>query len=155
MMTYILRTYQQAAVDAGVAYLTDEALKGRHGIIVQPTGAGKSLVIANIVARLPGPCVVLQPSKEILEQNAAKLASYGFHAAIFSAAFGRREIGRITLATIGSVVRYAEAFREIPFVLIDECHTGTSAKGGQMLEFLSVLENARICGLTATPFRLE
>jgi DNA repair protein RadD len=155
MTNYTLRSYQKEAVDAGVAYLTDPALKGRHGLIVAPTGAGKSLVIANIVARLPDPCVVLQPSKEILEQNAAKLASYSHHAAVFSASFGRREIGRITLATIGSVVRYAEAFREIPYVLIDEVHQAVNPKGGQYLEFLSVLEGARLMGLTATPFRLH
>lgn len=153
-MTYELRSYQQAAVDAGLAYLTDEKLSGRHGIVVQPTGAGKSLVIANIVARLPGQCVVLQPSKEILEQNAQKLVSYNYHPAVFSASFGRREIGRITLATIGSVVRYAEAFRGIPYVLIDEAHQAVNPKGGQYLEFLEVLEGARILGLTATPFRL-
>jgi DNA repair protein RadD len=138
MTTYTLRPYQQAAVDAGVAYLTDPALKGRHGLIVQPTGAGKSLVIANIVARLPGPCVVLQPSKEILEQNAAKLASYGYHAAVFSASFGRREIGRITLATIGSVVRYAEAFRETPYVLIDECVPAGTLIGDTPVEQVAV-----------------
>lgn len=154
MSAYVLRDYQSAAVDAAVAYLTDDILAGRHGIVVAPTGAGKSLYIANIVARLPGPCVVLQPSKEILEQNAQKLASYGHHAAIFSASFGRREIGRITLATIGSVMRYAEAFRGIPYVLIDECHNAVNPKGGQYLEFLSVLDGARLLGLSATPFRL-
>src|SRR3990167_2390123 len=154
MSAFVLRDYQRAAIDAGLAYLTDEKLAGRHGLIVQPTGAGKSIVIANIVARLPGPCVVLQPSKEILEQNAAKLVSYGYHPAVFSASFGRREIGRITLATIGSVVRYAEAFRGIQYVLIDEVHQAVNPKGGQYLEFLSVLEGARLLGLTATPFRL-
>jgi len=155
MSGYQLRPYQSAAVDAAVAYLTDEKLAGRHGIVVQPTGAGKSLAIANIVARLPGPCVVLQPSKEILEQNAAKLVSYNYHPAVFSASFGRREIGRITLATIGSVVRHAEAFRGIPYVLIDECHHAANPKGGQYLDFLSVLEGARLLGLSATPFRLH
>ena len=154
MSTFVLRDYQRAAVDAGLAYLTDEKLAGRHGIIVQPTGGGKSLVAANLVLALDGPCVVFQPSKEILEQNAAKLASYGYRAAIFSASMGRREIGRITLATIGSVVRYPEAFRDMQYVLIDECHQALSPKGGQYLDFLSALPDARICGLTATPFRL-
>ena len=154
MSTFVLRDYQRAAVDAGLAYLTDEKLAGRHGIIVQPTGGGKSLVAANLVLALDGPCVVFQPSKEVLEQNAAKLASYGYRAAIFSASMGRREIGRITLATIGSVVRYPEAFRDMQYVLIDECHQALSPKGGQYLDFLSALPDARICGLTATPFRL-
>ena len=151
---FTLRPYQEEAAAAATAYLTDQALRGRHGLIVQPTGAGKSLVIASVVDRLDGPCVVLQPGKEILAQNAAKLAGYGRRAAVFSASFGRREIGQITLATIGSVVRHAEAFRDVPYVLIDECHAMVSPKGGMYLDFLDALPAARILGLTATPFRL-
>lgn len=154
MTTFALRPYQQAASDAAVAYLMNPKLKGRNGIIVQPTGGGKSLCLADIVTRLDGPSIVLQPSKEILAQNAAKLASYGRRAAIFSASFGRREIGAITLATIGSVVRHAEAFKDLPYVLIDEAHAMLSPKGGMYREFLDVVEHARICGLSATPFRL-
>lgn len=153
-MIYQLRPYQREAVDAGCAYLTDPALAGRHGLIVQPTGGGKSLVIAAIVERLSAPCVVLQPSKEILAQNAEKLASYGRRAAVFSASFGRREIGQVTLATIGSVVRHADAFRDIQYVVIDECHAMVSPKGGMYLDFLEALPQARILGTTATPFRL-
>lgn len=152
--SYVLRDYQQEAVEAGLAYLQNDRLKGRHGIIVQPTGGGKSLVLANLVEGLKAPCVVLQPSKEILAQNAAKLASYGRRAAVFSASFGRKEIGQITLATIGSVVKHAEAFRDIPYVLIDECHHSLNPKGGMYTDFLTVLHQSRILGTTATPFRL-
>lgn len=150
---YALRPYQHAAVQAGMAYLHNPRLAGRHGLIVAPTGSGKSLVIAGIAAGLNGPCVVFQPSKEILEQNAAKLTAYGYRPAVFSASVGRREIGAITLATIGSVVRQAEAFRDLPYVLIDECHL-VNAKGGMYRDFLEALPRTRILGLTATPYRL-
>ena len=153
-MVYELRNYQREAVTAGLAYLTDPKLKGRNGIIVAATGSGKSLVIANIATALNGPCIVFQPSKEILDQNLQKLAHYGYRAAVFSASLGRREIGTITLATIGSVVRHAEAFRHVKYVLIDECHHNTSAKTGMVTDFLSALPDARYLGLTATPFRL-
>ena len=152
-MKYVLRDYQARASDAGVAYLQNPRLKRRHGVIVQPTGSGKSLVIASIASRLDGPCVVFQPSREILDQNAAKLAAYGYRPALFSASKNRREIGDITLATIGSVMHYIEHFRQIPYIIVDECHL-VSADGGMYQEFLSSLPSARVLGLTATPYRL-
>lgn len=151
--TYQLRDYQRDAVMKAVAYLRNPRLRGRHGIVIAPTGSGKSLVIAGIATALDGPCVVFQPSREILQQNADKLTAYGYRPAIFSASLGRRDIGTITLATIGSVVRHAAAFRHLPYVLIDECHL-VNAKGGMYRDFLSALEHARILGLTATPYRL-
>lgn len=134
MSAYTLRLYQQEAVDRGVAYLTDPEMAGRNGIIVCPTGAGKSLVIAGIATALPGPCVVFQPTKEILEQNAAKLVSYGYKPAIFSASCGRKEIGAITLGTVGSVARHAEAFQQFPYVLIDECFAAGTLVDGRPIE---------------------
>lgn len=151
--TFTLRPYQQAAVDRSLAYLRDPRMRGRHGLVVAPTGSGKSLVIAGIAAGLDHPCLVFQPSKEILEQNRAKLEAYGYRPSIFSASFGKRDIGSVTLATIGSVMRHLSAFQDIPYILIDECH-GVNAKGGMYQQFLAALPNVRILGLTATPYRL-
>jgi DNA repair protein RadD len=131
---YALRPYQRSAADAGVAYLTNPRLRDRNGIIVAPTGSGKSLLVASIATALPGPCIVLQPTKEILEQNAAKLTAYGFPPALYSASVGRKEIGRITLATFGSVVKQAEAFRDFSFVLIDECFVAGTLVDGRPIE---------------------
>ena len=105
-MSYVLRDYQQKASDAAVSFFANKAKKN-NAIMVLPTGAGKSLVIADIASRLEGHTLVFQPSKEILEQNYLKLCSYGvLDCSIYSASFGRKEISRITFATIGSVVNY-------------------------------------------------
>ena len=153
MSAYVLRPYQQDAVTHGLAYLRNARLAGRHGLIVAPTGSGKSLLIARLATALDGPCIVFQPSKELLEQNAGKLRSYGYEPAIYSASAGRRDVGTITLATIGSVVKRTDIFREFPYVLVDECHL-VNPKGGMYAAFLGALEQARVLGLTATPFRL-
>lgn len=153
MLGYTLRPYQQEAVDRGVGYLTQPDFKGRNGLIVIPTGAGKSLVIAGMATKLNEPVLVFQPSKEILEQNAEKLRGYGYYPGIWSASLGQKRLGLITLATIGSVIRDAEAFRQFRYVLIDECHL-VNAKGGMYKQFLDVLAHARVIGLTATPYRL-
>ena len=97
-MSYVLRDYQQKASNAAVSFFANRAKKN-NAIMVLPTGAGKSLVIADIASRLEGHTLVFQPSKEILEQNYLKLCSYGvLDCSIYSASFGRKEISRITFA---------------------------------------------------------
>lgn len=154
-MTFTLRDYQQEGSDAALAFLHDKKLKRRNGIIVAPTAAGKSLLIADICTKLDGPSVVFQPSREILKQNAAKIEHYGFPAAVFSASMGRRERGHITLATIGSVTSHPSAFEHVRYVLIDECHQAVNPKGGQYTDFIEGLpDKVRVMGFTATPYRL-
>lgn len=50
---YKLRDYQQKASDAAVSFFNNKAKKN-NAIMVLPTGAGKSLVIADIASRLEG-----------------------------------------------------------------------------------------------------
>lgn len=149
MAKYTLRDYQQAASDAAVRYLQTKP-DGHNGLLILPTGSGKSLVVADIASRLNEPLLVLQPSIEILQQNAAKYESYGFKAGVFSASARRKDIRGVTFATIGSVMNKVEDFAIFSKVLVDECHL-VNPKGGQYEEFL---EGRRTVGLTATPYRL-
>lgn len=150
-MSYILRSYQKQASDAAVAAFTSN--KESNGLIILPTGAGKSLVIADIAHRLNGPLLILQPQKEILEQNFAKLQSYGcWDCSIYSASVGYKEINRITFATIGSVMNHMDDFSHFRNVIIDECHK-VNSKEGQYEEFLHAVQR-KVIGLTATPYRL-
>ena len=50
---YKLRDYQQKTSDAAVNFFANKAKKN-NAIMVLPTGAGKSLVIADIASRLEG-----------------------------------------------------------------------------------------------------
>lgn len=149
---YQLRDYQKQASDAAVKFFRG---KGKNnGIIVLPTGAGKSLVIADIASRLEGNTLVFQPSKEILEQNYNKLLSYGVtDCGIYSASLRSKEIRMVTFATIGSVVNIPELFVDFKNIIIDECHY-VNPKEGMYKYFLSNLK-CKILGLTATPYRLS
>jgi DNA repair protein RadD len=150
-MQYQLRPYQKQASDAAVAAFTSS--KDSNGLLILPTGAGKSLVIADIAHRLQGPLLVFQPSKEILEQNYAKLQSYGcWDCDIYSASVGRKALNRITFATIGSVMNHMEDFAHFTNVLIDECHCVNSQQG--MYETFLNSVKRKVVGLTATPYRL-
>lgn len=150
-MEYVLRKYQNDAVDAGVDFFLGK--KKENAIEVLPTGSGKSLVIAGIAKKLGEPALILQPSKEILEQNFAKLNHYGFHPAIYSASLGKKDISEITLATIGSIVNKPDLFKHFKNMMIDECHN-VNSKAGMYQKFISSVPT-KILGVTATPYRLN
>jgi DNA repair protein RadD len=153
-MVYTLRDYQQQASDAAVRFFADPSAKKHNGILILPTGAGKSLVIADIASKINEPLIVLQPNKEILEQNFAKLISYDvIDCSIYSASLNRKEISRITFATIGSVMNNCDDFNRFHKILIDECHL-VNPFGGQYKEFIETVEGRQVIGLTATPYRL-
>jgi len=150
--TFSLRKYQQDAVDSAIKFFSSQ--RNFNAIEVLPTGAGKSLVIANTVKNIEGNTLIFQPSKEILEQNLCKIRSYGFDASVYSASLGSKNISKITLATIGSVVRTPEQFTGFKNVIIDECHL-VNSKGGMYKEFLDAIGQPKVLGLTATPYRLS
>lgn len=153
-MTYTLRPYQRQASDAAVKFFNDKASAKHNGLLILPTGAGKSLVIADIASKIDEPLIVLQPSKEILEQNFAKLVSYGaWDCSIYSASLNRKEINRITFATIGSLMNHIDKFDEFHKILIDECHL-VNPREGQYKEFIERVDGRQVIGLTATPYRL-
>ena len=118
--------------------------------------SGKSLIIGDIAARLDSPLLVFNPTQEILKQNYEKICSYDIlDVGLYSASVNRKDIRRITLATIGSVKNHPEDFRLFKYVLVDECH-GVSSKDGTMYkDFLESRDDRVVVGLTASPYRLE
>lgn len=152
---YQLRDYQ---IDASNAAIAGFAKEKAPFIIQAATGAGKSLIIADICKRLNKNVLILQPSKEILEQNYQKLLSYdpNIEAGIYSASKGRREIAKFTFATIGSIYKQPENFQHFEYVIIDECH-GVNPKNlsGMLTSFLKAIGCEHVCGLTATPYRID
>ena len=67
---YTLRPYQQEAVDNTINYFRK---KREPAVIVLPTGAGKSLVIAEMARVAKGRVLILAHVKELVEQNHQKL----------------------------------------------------------------------------------
>lgn len=148
---YQLRDYQRQAVDRAVEYLQHPSKN--NGVVILPTGAGKSLVIAAIAYRLDSPVLIFQPSKEILEQNYHKLLSYGvLDVGIFSASFNSKNVRKVTFATIGSVKNNKDYFRRFRYAIIDECHL-VNAEEGMYKDFIDTIQ-CKVIGLTATPYRL-
>ena len=151
---YKLRNYQDDSVNVGVEILSSS--KARRELLVLPTGAGKSIVIAKIVDQINEPVIILQPSKELLEQNYNKFINVGGEASIYSASAGIKEIGHVTFATIGSIKKEIQKLKKLGKVkvIIDEAHIGVKS-GSQLRTFLKELGVNNTLGLTATPFVLQ
>lgn len=150
---YTLRDYQQESADIAVETLRTS---DKPFILVEATGAGKSLVIAEICHQLDEPVLILQPNKEILEQNYGKLKSYGVEdVSMYSASVGQKVISKFTYATIGSIKDKPEEFAHFKYVILDECHMlNPKNQTGMLTKFLADIKCTRVCGLTATPYRL-
>lgn len=161
-----VRDYQQRAIDQLYRYWVTHD-PHQVPLLVLPTGAGKSVAIAELVRLLwdtwPDDhprTVVLVPSKELAEQNAAKLAAVlPAHRTVgyYSAGLGqKRPDADVIVATIGSIYREAHLLGAIRCVVIDEAHLVNPSGAGRYRKFLDDL--GALCplvsvGLTATPFR--
>lgn len=151
-MKFKLRDYQQEASDSAVRFFNDPRKKS--GLIVAPTGSGKSLMIADIANRLDGNTLIFQPTKELLEQNYTKFLSFQPYgdSAVFSASMNSKNIAKVTYATIGSVINQKHLFRHFDNIITDEAHY-CNAKSGMYKKMFSFLGDKKYLGLTATPFR--
>ena len=159
-----LRPYQQAALAALDAYW--EA-GGGHPLCALATATGKSVLIGKLItdiaARFPALRVlVLVHVRELLEQNLDHLlelwpnAPYGIN----SAGLRQRDWDApIMLASIQSVWRNPQRLGHRDLILIDEAHLCPHEGDGMyrsLIDALRKLEPAmRVCGFTATPYRLD
>jgi len=150
-----LRENQIEPVAIGVEFFRTKNMK--PSIIVAPTAFGKSIVIAAIAKELGEKLLVLQPSKELLEQNYNKFVTLGGEASIYSASMGSKELGDVTYATIGSIIKIAGKFRELGVtkIIIDECDRYPRDKSGQLRRFVDGMKATHVLGLTATPLKLQ
>jgi DNA repair protein RadD len=155
---YKLRPYQEEAVTATLKHFR----KSREpAVIVLPTGAGKSLIIAELAKIARGRVLVLTHVKELVEQNHAKYESYGLKAGIYSAGLERKDTSeKVIFGGIQSVARAdSDFFSDFSLLVIDECHRVSFDETTQYKQVIQLLfsNNPQLCvlGLTATPYRLD
>lgn len=161
-MALQLRPYQQEAVDSIFAWFEKET---GNPLVVLPTGAGKSLVLAAFIHAVLSAyprerILVLTHVKELIAQNHAQLLRCwpGAPAGICSAGLRRREHDApILFAGIQSTYRHAAKIGWTDLVLVDEAHLIPKEGFGmyrKLLQDLSSMNSKlKVIGLTATPFR--
>ena len=131
-------------------------------LIVLPTAWGKSILTAFTAKSADDKLLVLQPSKELLEQNYKKYITlcgddWQVQAGIYSASFGRKDINKVTYATIGSIKNLGKLFKQLGFkkMLIDEAHLYPREADSMLGKFLAESGITHVLGITATPIKLQ
>lgn len=159
--TMELRDYQKKSVAALWNYY--RTVPQGVPLIVAPTGAGKSVIVAEIIRRLLDKrphykTLVCSHRKEIIEQNAKELHGLLPNApiGIYSAGIGLRQIRKVTFANVQSIYKKDV---EADLFILDECHLLSKNTDSMYQKLINKLlkKNPRmkIVGLTATPFRLD
>ena len=157
--TITLRPNQSEPIEKAKAFF--KLKNPEPSLIVLPTAWGKSILTAFVANSIDEPLLVIQPSKELLEQNYSKYISLcgGIYsdAGIFSASFGKKQINKITYATIGSIKSLGAKFREMGFkkMLIDEAHLYPREADSMLGKFLAESGITHVLGITATPIKLQ
>lgn len=156
-----LRDYQKAAV-AGTAQGWQQGT--RSGLVVLPTGTGKSLVIGEICRQamaIGASTIVATHVKELVEQDSAEFAKFcpGQPFGIYCAGLGRKEADKpLVFGSIQSL-RDGSMLGRRSILLIDEAHLVSheqETQYGAMIRTLVAGNGAlRVAGFTATPFRLS
>ncbi|MEG3135157.1 DEAD/DEAH box helicase [Rouxiella sp. T17] len=154
---FTLRPYQQEAVDATLQHFRKH---DDPAVIVLPTGAGKSLVIAELARVARGRVLVLAHVKELVAQNHSKYLSYGLEADIFAAGLNiKQSQGKVVFGSVQSVAPNLDKFDSaFSLLIIDECHRISDDDKSQYQQIIAHLRTQnprlRLLGLTATPYRL-
>lgn len=154
-----LRENQSEPIQKAVEFFNEK--KPKPSLIVLPTAWGKSILTAFVAKNSEDRMIVLQPSKELLEQNYQKYfalcGDFANDAGIYSASFGRKEISKITYATIGSIKNLGAKFKEMGFtkMLIDEAHLYPREADSMLGRFLKDSGITHVLGITATPVKLQ
>lgn len=163
-MNIVSRKYQQKAVDAVWNHLRE---KDTNPCVVLPTGTGKSVVIAMLVydacVQWSGRVLILAHVKELLQQNAEKIAALcpDVKIGIYSAGLGGADTSeQCIVAGIQSVYKKADELGKFDLIIVDEAHLINSESENSMY---TTLINAmkdrnglvRVIGMTATPYRMK
>lgn len=128
-----------------------------------PTGAGKSIVIAEIIRRISEKYpsfrfVIATHTKEIVSQNASELQRLMPHESIgiYSASLGSKQLRRVTFANVQSIYK-KDVTADI--LIIDEAHLLSRNDSSMYQKLISSLQQnnpyLKIFGTTATPMRVD
>ena len=130
----------------------------RRIILVAPTGAGKTVIGAEIIgaaARTAKPVLVLAHRREIIGQTSCKLYAAGIAHGIIQAGFPARPLELVQVASIQTLwarAMYRQSMDLPPaqLLVVDEAH---HCPAETYAKIIRAYPEAILLGLTATPCR--
>jgi len=136
-----LRPYQQAAILAW-------QLAEERGLVILPTGSGKTRVAAAAMASTSARTLCLVPTRALLNQWITELSRF-YPRAIGCLGDGRQEIQQVTVATFESALRWMPRIgNRFELLVVDEAHHFGCGVRDEALEMCVA---RRRLGLSATP----
>lgn len=147
------RPYQKEAVERMFWNLEEP----ENSFISIAQGGGKSVVIAEFARKYNKPILILQPNKELLEQNVDKLLKYvpQSEIGIYSASKNSKEINTFTFGTIQSIYKNPEKFKGFGVAIVDEADLiDPQNYDGMYNTLFREAKIKKVFGMSATPFRL-
>ncbi|MBI4604036.1 MAG: DEAD/DEAH box helicase [Planctomycetes bacterium] len=137
----VLRPYQAEAHRAWIA-------AGRRGVVVLPTGSGKTRLALHAMHTLWLPAIVLVPTRQLLWQWRTAISEH-LPGPIGVLGDGEREVQPITVATYESAHRQMDRFGDhFDLLVVDEAHHMASS---ELREAVQMTTAPLRLGLTATP----
>ena len=136
----VLRDYQKQALDAWIA-------NGNRGIIVLPTGSGKTLVGIKAISLLNTPTLVVAPTLDLVDQWRTRLKKE-FKIEVGVLGGGEWDIKAVTVSTYDSAYIHADKLgNRFGLIIFDEVHHLPAAGYRNIAEMFA---SPYRMGLTAT-----
>lgn len=147
----VLKPEQEIAVN--------EILKNDYGVLVAPTGSGKTVIACKIISQREKSTLILVHRKQLVEQWQNQLTNFlGISKKkIGTIGGGKKKItGHVDIAMIQTLLKMEDELYSISNlyeqIIIDECHHIPAVTFESVLNKFS---NRYCLGLTATPYRKD
>ena len=147
-----LRPYQSEAIEQVRARFRAGA---KRTLIILPTGGGKTVVASSIIrsAVEKGSRVLfLAHRRELIQQTADKLNRFGVRHGVIMAGQRPALQHACQVASVQTLARRRDVLKTVDLIFFDEAH---HAAAGSYTDVLEWFPQARVVGLTATPWRLD
>lgn len=134
------RSYQLEALDSWLE-------SGMRGVVVLPTGSGKTILGILAIQEANCPAIVVVPTIDLMDQWRIRLSS-AFRMEVGAYGGGESTLGPLTVATYDTAyLRAEELGNRFPLIIFDEVHHLPSAGYSQIAELYA---SPYRLGLTAT-----